>query len=43
MGWYAKLKKKDLTTFGVSEKGWSNEALGLQWLKEVFDEEKQER
>jgi hypothetical protein len=43
MGWYAKLTKKDLATFGVSEKGWSNEALGLRWLKEVFDEETQER
>lgn len=43
MGWYAKLKKKDLATFGVSEKGWSNEALGLRWLKEVFDMETRER
>lgn len=42
MGWYAKLKKHDLATFGVSEKGWSNEALGL-WLKEVFDRETRER
>ena len=30
MGWYAKWKKKDLATFGVSEKGWSKEALGLR-------------
>jgi len=37
--WSTKLKKKDLATFGVSDKGWSNEALGLQWLKEVFDAE----
>ncbi|PWW71669.1 hypothetical protein C7212DRAFT_233108, partial [Tuber magnatum] len=42
MGWYAKLKKKDLATFGVSDKGWSNEALGLRWLKEVFNTETQE-
>ncbi|PWW79434.1 CENP-B protein, partial [Tuber magnatum] len=37
MGWYAKLKKGDLAIFGVSEKGWSNEKLGLQWLREIFD------
>ena len=43
MGWYAKLKKHDLATFGVSEKGWSNEVLGLRWLKEVFDVEIRER
>jgi len=43
MGWYAKLNKDDLATFGVSEKGWSNDELGLQWLKEVFDAETQER
>jgi len=43
MGWYAKLKKKDLASFGVSEKGWSNEALGLRWLKELFDVETRER
>ena len=42
MGWYAGLKKKDLATFGVSEKGWSNEKLGLKWLKEVFDSETKE-
>ena len=43
MGWYAKLRKKDLATFGVSEKGWSTEALGLRWLKEIFDIETRER
>ena len=43
MGWYAGLKKEDLATFGVSEKGWSNEKLGLRWLKEVFDSETKER
>ena len=43
MGWYAKLKKSDLATFGVSEKGWSNEELGLRWLKEVFDAETRQR
>lgn len=43
MGWYAKLKKHDLATFSVSKKGRSNEALRLQWLKEVFDRETQER
>ena len=43
MGWYAKLEKKDLATFAVSEKGWSNEALGLRWLKEIFDRETRER
>ena len=43
MGWYAKLKEKDLATFRVSEKGWSNEALGLCWLKEVFDKETRAR
>ena len=43
MGWYAKLQKQDLATFGVSEKGWSNEALGLRWLKEIFDIETWER
>jgi len=37
MGWYAKLKRHDAATFGVSEKGWSNEKLGLRWLKEIFD------
>ena len=37
MGWYAKLKLQDAATFGVSEKGWSNEELGLRWLKEIFD------
>ena len=29
IGWYAKLKKKDLANFGVSEKGWSTEVLCL--------------
>jgi len=43
IGSYAKLKKHDLATFGVSEKGWSNEGLGLRWLKEVFDAETGER
>ena len=43
MGWYAKLKTKDLACFGVSEKGWSNEALGLRWLKEPFDVETRKR
>ena len=43
MGWYAKLKKQEVATFGVSEKGWSNEALGLGWLQEVFDPETRER
>ncbi|PWW80908.1 hypothetical protein C7212DRAFT_161411, partial [Tuber magnatum] len=43
MSWYAKLKKKDVATFGVSEKGWSNERLRLRWLKKVFDKETQER
>jgi len=43
MGWYAKLKKHDLATFGVSEKGWSNEEVGLRWLQEVFDAETRER
>jgi len=43
MGWYAKLKKTDTATFGVSEKGWSNEKLGLQWLQEVFDIETREK
>jgi len=43
MGWYAGLKKKDLATCGVSEKGWSNEKLGLRWLKEVFDTGTKER
>ena len=43
MGWYAKLKKYDVATFGVSEKGWSNEELGLRWLKEVFAAETRER
>jgi len=43
MGWYSKLKKKDLAIFGVSEKGWSNEELGLRWLKELFDSETWDR
>lgn len=43
MGWYAKLKKKDTATFGISEKGWSNEKLGLRWLQEVFDIETREK
>ena len=30
-------------TFGVSEKGCSNEKLGLRWLKEVFDSVTKER
>ena len=38
-----KFKKHDLATFGVSEKGWSNEELGLWWLNEVFDAETRER
>jgi len=42
MGWYAKLKKKELGNFGVSENGWSNEALGLTWLRETFDVETRE-
>ena len=43
MGSYAKLKKKDMATFGVSEKGWSNEKLGLRWLQEVFNFETLEK
>ena len=43
MGWYAKFKKHDLATFGVSEKGWSNEELGPRWGKDVFDAETPER
>jgi len=39
MGWYANLQKKDVASFRVSENGWSNEALGLRWLKEIFDRE----
>lgn len=43
MGWYAKLKRDDVATFGVSEKGWSNEVLGLRWLGEIFDRETRAR
>ena len=43
IGWYVKLQKKDLATFRVSEKGSSNKARGLRWLKAIFDEEIQER
>jgi len=43
MGWYAKLKRDDVATFGVSEKGWSNEDLGLRWLREIFDIETRAR
>ncbi|PWW76365.1 CENP-B protein [Tuber magnatum] len=42
MGWYAKLQKMDVTTFGVLEKQWSNELLGLRWLKKIFNRETQE-
>jgi len=42
MGWYAKLQRKDVATFGVWEKGWSNKGLGLPWLKEIFDKETRE-
>ena len=43
--WYAGLTKDGLATFasGVSEKGWSNEKLGLSWLKDCFDSETKER
>jgi len=37
VGWYAKLKRDDVATLGVSEKGWSNEDVGLRWLREIFD------
>jgi len=43
MGWYAKLKRNDVATFGVSEKGWSNEELGLRLLREKFDIETRAR
>ena len=43
MGWYSKLKEKDLAIFGVSEKGWSNEELGLRLLKELFDSQTRDR
>jgi len=43
MGWYANLPRKDLATFRVLENGWSHEALGLQWLKEIFDRETRAR
>ena len=43
MGWYAKLKRNDVATFGVSEEGWSNEEQGLGWLREIFDRETRER
>ena len=39
MSWYAKLQRKNGATFGVLEKGWSNEGLGLRRLKEIFDKE----
>ena len=42
IGWYAKLKNEDLASFRVSEKGSSNEALGLRWLKELSDVETRE-
>ena len=42
-GWYAGLKRGDKAVFGISEKGWSNEKLGLQWLYEVFNIETQEK
>jgi hypothetical protein len=29
--------KDDLATFGYAPKGWSNESLGLRWLKENFE------
>jgi len=32
-----------LATFGIWEKGWSNEKFGLRWLKEVFDTGTKER
>jgi hypothetical protein len=31
--------KEDLASFGYSEKGWSNEFLGLKWLKYIFQPE----
>jgi len=43
MGWYAGLKEDHLARFGVSQKGWSNEKLGLSWLKYSFDPETKER
>jgi len=43
MGWYAGLKKKDLASFGISEKGWNTEKTGLIWLKDTFDVETRER
>jgi len=43
MGWYAGLKKKDLASFGISEKGWNTEKTGLIWLKETFDKKTREK
>jgi len=42
MGWYAELKKKDMASFGISEKGWNTEKTGLIWLKEISDMETKE-
>ena len=39
MGWYANLRKGDSATFSYSEKGWSNEYLGLKWLQENFEKD----
>lgn len=35
-GWYAKLKRVDVATFGYSPKGWSDQELGIKWLVDNF-------
>ena len=43
MGQYTGLKKTNLASFGISEKGWNTEKTGLIWVKEIFDMETKEK
>lgn len=35
--WIEDLQESQLAIFAASERGWTNDALGLQWLEQLFD------
>jgi hypothetical protein len=37
IGWYRFVKKEDNTVFAVSDKGWTDQELGLEYLVKTFD------
>jgi DDE superfamily endonuclease len=37
VGWYAGITEEDVATFGCSPKGWTDNCLGVEWLKQNFE------